>query len=161
MWYTVKNNTEQKAVPTELEYTDNEDDQRVSIYYISGEVGHCSVKEYVKQEIRLDAGCVKSICLTLNSGGLRPYPDIQLVDMPGFESGIEVHNRSIDGYVEKSMAYLITFAADGDMILKETMGDILKELCRYDMPVIIVITKRDKVDNEQDYEKNGRSSESR
>lgn len=141
------------AVPTELVYTDNEEAQQVSLCCGSGVIRHYSVQEYVRQEIELDAGAVKSVRLTLNSEGLEAFPDLCLVDMPGFESGIEAHNRSIDGYVEKSMAYLITFAADGDMILKETMGNILKELCRYDMPIMVVITKRDKVDDEEDYEK--------
>ena len=65
--------------------------------------------------------------------------------MPGFESGYDVHNKAIDNYLPKSLAYIVTFPAD-DMVVRSSVGNVLKELCLNDMPICIVITKYDKKD---------------
>lgn len=70
-----------------------------------------------------------------------------LVDMPGFESGFEIHNKAIDDYLPQSLAYIVTFPAD-DMIVRSSIGEILKELCLHDMPLCIVITKYDKANDD-------------
>lgn len=139
------------AVPVELEYAENEDERPVTIFRNSGETERCTLDAY--RELTLDAGEVRCVRIALRNRALGQIPDIQLVDMPGFESGIDMHNRAIDGYVGRSMAYLLAFPAD-DMILRKTMADVLRELCRYQIPIGVVITKYDKVENVEDYKSN-------
>ena len=35
------------------------------------------------------------------------FPDVALVDMPGLNSGYEVHDKAIRNYIKKSMAYIL------------------------------------------------------
>lgn len=136
------------AVPTELEYTESGPEQAVISYY-DGDDQHLSLDDF--RTVTLDANRAKKAHITLHNSALAKTPDLLLVDMPGFESGFAAHNRAIDGYVENSMAYLIVFSADDGMNLSASMASILKELCQYDKPLIIVITKMDRADDEEAY----------
>lgn len=136
--------TPETAVPTELVYAENE--QAVFVHN-DGTSKICSVGEY--REIETDASAVKCVRLYLDNNFLKEIPDIMLVDMPGFESGYEIHNKAIDSYLPQSLAYIIAFPAD-DMIVRSSVGNILKELCIYDMPLCVVITKYDKRNDDFD-----------
>lgn len=137
------------AVPTELEYVRAEPEEPVTICFKENPPLNCSIEDY--RGMTLDADSTDHVHIRLNASTLALFPDVQLVDMPGFESGLEVHNRAIDSYLGNSMAYLVVFPAD-DMVLRSTMGNILKELCLYDMPLAIVITKCDKEDSGEAFE---------
>ena len=43
---------------------------------------------------------------------LNLFPDVALVDMPGLDSGYEVHDKAINNYIKKGMAYILVFPAD-------------------------------------------------
>lgn len=140
--------TPETAVPTEILYREGEDGATVT--FNDGTSRELDMRGFLRFEA--DANTVKSVRLHLYSttSFLREIPDVMLVDMPGFESGYEVHNKAIDNYLPQSLAYIITFPAD-DMIVRSSVGDILKELCQNDKPVCVVITKYDKR-NEDDFE---------
>lgn len=131
--------TPETAVPAEISYSPDED----CIYVVrnDGADKNVSVSEY--RELDVDANTVRCTRLNLKNSFLEKIPDVMLVDMPGFESGFEVHNKAIDNYLPFSLAYIITFPAD-DMIVRSSVGNILKELCLHDMPICIAITKYDK-----------------
>lgn len=131
--------TPQTAVPTEIIYTDGE--ECAVMLQNDGTVRTLSLEEYSSQET--EALAVKKARLYLHCRFLGEIPDIMLVDMPGFESGYEVHNKAIDDYLPQSLAYILTFPAD-DMIVRNSVGNILRELCLHDMPLCVVITKFDK-----------------
>lgn len=132
--------TPETAVPTEITYCDEED--MVTIVFNDGTYQTMSVDDY--RSFEADATTVKCAQLKLrNHLFLGEIPDIMLVDMPGFESGFEIHNRAIDSYLPQSLAYIIAFPAD-DMIVRSSVGNILKELCLHDMPICVAITKYDK-----------------
>ena len=131
--------TPETAIPAEISYTDTEDN--VTIIRNDGTYESIAVDEYRNYEA--DANTVKCARIQLRNSVLEEIPDVMLVDMPGFESGFEVHNKAIDNYVSQSLAYIVAFPAD-DMIVRSSVGNILKELCLYDMPLCVVITKYDK-----------------
>ena len=131
--------TPETAVPTELSFDASMDSALVR--YNDGKTRAIGLAEYRSQEF--DASAVRCIRMKLRNDFLRRIPDILLVDMPGFESGSEVHNKAIDNYLPQSLAYLVAFPAD-DLILRESVSDILKELRLNEMPVAVVVTKRDK-----------------
>ena len=135
--------TPETAVPTELSFDASADSARV--YYNDGKTRAIGLAEYRSQEF--DASKVRCIRMKLHHDALRRIPDILLVDMPGFESGYEIHNKAIDDYLPQSLAYLVAFPAD-DLILRESVSDILKELRLNEMPVAVVVTKRDKGNDE-------------
>lgn len=137
--------TPETAVPTEIIYGDIEDE-----FYVVANDG--TYKQLTSEEYRnteVDADSVERTRIILKNSFLEQIPDLMLVDMPGFESGYEVHNRAIDNYVSRSLVYIIAFPAD-DMVVRTSVGNTLKELCLHDMPICVVITKYDKSNDEFD-----------
>ncbi len=131
------NITPETAIPTEISYGNN----CITIF-----------KQDVLEQISLDdiknydfsienASLIKA---EIDSSFLKEIPDVTLVDTPGLNSGIAVHNQALKDYLPKSIAYLFVFSAD-DLVLKESLIDFLKELNFYKMPICIIVTKVDKV----------------
>lgn len=133
------------AVPAEIVYEDS--NEKAVVYYNNGSSKELSLEDYRRSEFSLND--VKLVRLNLKNPQLSKFASVMLVDMPGFESGYDVHNKAIDNYVSKSMVYIIAFPAD-DMILKESAKNILKALKVYDIPICVVITKCDKANDEFD-----------
>lgn len=129
------------AIPTEIFYGENQDIACIC----RPEKQFVSMEEYLDicQEISADnAECVK---LEFNSNELlRQIPSIAIVDMPGLDSGYEVHDKAIRNYIKKSMAYVLVFPAD-ELIIPESMEPILHDLNTYDMPMCAVITKGNRI----------------
>lgn len=142
--------TPETAVPAEIVYSDSQ--ESITLIKNDGTSEGLSVDEYRNYEA--DANMIKSIRIQLRNSFLEEIPDVMLVDMPGFESGFQIHNKAIDNYLPRSLAYIVAFPAD-DMIVRSSIGNILKELCLYDMPLCVVVTKCDKKndDFEETFEK--------
>ena len=135
--------TPETAVPAEITYSPDED--RAYVVSNDGTFESMTLSEY--RQLEVDANTVRCTRLKLRNHFLEEIQDVMLVDMPGFESGFEVHNRAIDNYLPRSLAYIVTFPAD-DMIVRSSVGNILRELCLHDMPICIAITKYDKRNDE-------------
>lgn len=131
--------TPETAIPAEIVYSDSED--FITVIRNDGGYKQLTISEY--RDYEADASTVKSARIQLKNSFLERIPDVMLVDMPGFESGFEIHNKAIDNYLPQSLAYIIAFPAD-DMIVRSSVGNILKELCLHDMPLCVAITKYDK-----------------
>lgn len=140
-----ENITPETAVPTEIVYSPDEEWAEV----VKNDQPTESIEISDYRDLSVDANTVQYIRLHLKNSFLEKIPDVMIVDMPGFESGFEVHNRAIDQYLPRSLAYILTFPAD-DMIVRSSIGNILKELCLHDMPICVVITKYDKCNDEFD-----------
>ena len=131
--------TPETAVPTEIVYSPN---KKTAVIIKNDDTSQkIGIDEY--HSFHTDVSTTKYIRLYLQNDRLKLIPDIILVDLPGFESGIEIHNKAIDGYSSKSLAYIITFPAD-DMNVLNSIGEVLRELCHYNMRLCVVITKFDK-----------------
>lgn len=137
--------TPETAVPAEIVYDGEED--WVRLFRDDGMYKDIDVAEY--REIELDATRITRVRLALKNCFLEKIPDVMIVDMPGFESGFEIHNKAIDNYLPQSLAYIVVFPAD-DMIVRASVGNILKELVLHDMPICVCITKYDKRNDEFD-----------
>jgi GTPase SAR1 family protein len=74
---------------------------------------------------------------------LQTMPHLKLVDMPGWDSGIQAHSTAIDGYAHRSLAYGVAVSAD-EGNLRESIRNALRELAVREMPIFVVITKTDK-----------------
>ena len=132
--------TPETAVPTEISYGIEDSVQVVTVDHSIQEMDIATFRT-----TEFDAAQMNRIQLTLRNEQLMAnIPDVMLVDMPGFESGNEIHNQAIDRYLPDSLVYCIAFPAD-DMTLKASMKTFLLELDLHQMPICIVITKQDKV----------------
>lgn len=83
------------------------------------------------------------VSATLNNPLLAKLPHLRLVDMPGWESGIDAHNAAIDGYAARSLAYCVVVSAE-EGNLRESLRRALRELAVRQMPILAVISKADK-----------------
>lgn len=131
------NITPQTAIPTEIFYGDD----KVTLI---NEENKKSINIDEFKSLDLSIKDVNLVKIQYKNEFLNKIRDVVIVDMPGFDSGIELHNKAINEYLPKSLAYIITFSAD-DPTLKESIVNFLKELNLYNVPVYIVITKCDKV----------------
>ncbi len=138
----------QTAVPAEIIWDGEE--EFVEVYNNDNSIDRMDISDY--RELEVDANSVKNSRIHLNNSFLREIPDVMIVDMPGFDSDYEIHNKAIDNYLPQSLAYVIAFAAD-ELISTSSysIGDTLRELCLHDMPLCAVVTKKDKVLSEDDY----------
>ena len=127
------------SIPTEICYS-NED--HVYLYPLAQGAGttEISTKAYLNREY--DPSALKKIRLALRLDALRHLPDIDLIDMPGFDSGIEEHNRILDSEAVIGNAHLLVFSIEEAMV-KENMASILRELALREgnVPIGVVITK--------------------
>lgn len=74
---------------------------------------------------------------------LARWPHLILVDLPGWDSGIAAHERAIDRYAGKSLAYALVVGAD-EGALRESLRQVIQELAVLKLPVFLVISKCDK-----------------
>lgn len=83
---------------------------------------------------------------------LSSFPNIALVDMPGLDSGYEVHDMAIRNYICKSMAFVLVFPAD-ELTIPQSMEPILHDLNTFHMPMCAVITKGNRIAGEEESRK--------
>ena len=138
--------TPETAVPAELLYSQTE---RAVVSYKNGTETELSPVAAAKMET--PANEIDHIRFCLNHDFLASIPDVMIVDMPGFDSGFEIHNKAIDMYLPRSMAYIIAIPAE-NMVLTSSIGNILHELSLNDMPICVAITKCDKDNVTDDFD---------
>lgn len=147
-YYLGTNLTPETAVPTEICYGQEEcailfkeNDEKKAV-----PVKTIPVQEFIGQKYTVKE--ISSIRLVLNHPFLKEISSVKIVDMPGFDSGIELHNRAIDNYLPQSHAYILTFAAT-EPLIPESIVSFLRELKLHEMPVHILITKSKSVPDNQ------------
>ncbi len=129
------NITPETAVPTEICYSS---DEHALVIGSQGGSESISIEEFQNREFSVDK--VKKVQLYLNNAFLREISSVKLVDMPGFNSGIELHSRAIDEYLPDAEAYILLFSARSSTISSDMAG-FLKELHLHGMPVFLLISK--------------------
>ena len=135
--------TPETAIPTELRWGSSD---RVVLHHKNGEQDEISLEAFTDTDYRVED--IHSIELILNNPALKAISTVKIVDMPGFDSGVEMHNRAIDDYLPASHAYIIAFDAS-EPLIAESIVRFLQELKLHDMPVYLVITKAAKVTESQ------------
>lgn len=135
------NITPETAVPTEITAGNN----TVILTDKDGNTQTMPLAEFDASALRADTYSL--VRIETDNPFSQKIPTVKLVDMPGFDSGIDVHNQAIDNYMPKSLAYILAVAAD-EGTLRESIIAFLNELKLYDVPVYVVITKCGKVQTE-------------
>ena len=91
------------SVPAEICYGDKES---AVIQEVDKNTGATQAKEMSLAEFKdskLSASDVKKAQIFVNNDFLRTVSTVKLVDMPGFNSGLELHNRAIDEYMPEML----------------------------------------------------------
>lgn len=133
--------TPETAVPTEIYYGHN----KVYQYDKSGVV-ECRIEELPLKGLTVQT--TELVKIEYDNEFLKEIRSVNIVDLPGFDTSIELHNRAIDQYLPNSLAYLLVVSSD-EPVLKESISDFLRELKAYNMPIYVVITKSNRLDEEE------------
>lgn len=145
----VENISPETALPTEIKYTKGSS----KCVYILSDSSELAIPINKIREKSPDNAEFMQIYLgddiLSENHFLKQIPDVVIVDMPGFESGYEVHDKAIDAYIGKSVAYVLTFSAD-EPILSQSMKSLLEELRMAEKPIGLVVTKCDKKTSKSD-----------
>ncbi len=130
--------TPETAVPTEIYYGENKVYQYDKTGVIERKIEELPLKGLTVQTTDL-------VKIEYKNPFLEEIKTVNIVDLPGFDTNFELHNRAIDQYLPNSLAYLLVVSSD-EPVLKESISEFLKELKEYNMPVYVVITKCNRLD---------------
>lgn len=138
------------AIPAEICYGDTD----IAYLYPAGAAEpprEMRLSEFLHTPISPQS--ISKVRLVLNNTNLAELPQVDLVDMPGFDSGYQDHNRILDQYLPGSSAYLLVFSID-DAVLKDTLVSVLKEvvLRKHVPPLCVVITRAGRKTEEEQTE---------
>ncbi len=103
--------TPETSLATELRYSENE---RIEAVGSNGNVEEFSIEEIEKIKDR--AAEFKHLRMYLKNENIKKIEPLILVDIPGFESPLDLHNQTIMEYINRSVHYLIlTSIEDGSL----------------------------------------------
>lgn len=127
------------AVPTEIGYGEAD---VAYLYPVNSAESPREISLHEFLHIDISPESVSKVRLELNHSKLARIPQVDLVDMPGFDSGYQDHNRVLDQYLPDGSAFLLVFSME-EAVLTETMIAILKELLlrKEEAPLCVVLTR--------------------
>ncbi|MDO5297341.1 MAG: dynamin family protein [bacterium] len=124
----------ENAIASELVY----DAQDYVEAYANGQASRFTPDE----ALELDANRYDYLRWHLRNEALAGIPGYILVDMPGFNSSIQAHNKAILRYIDKAAAYLLVIDVEEGGI-KQSMADFLREIRNYQHNLAIIVSKCD------------------
>lgn len=135
-----ENQLPQTAIATEIVYDTDE--------YIEA-VGSGGCERYnVGQIDNIPENSCDYLIAHLNNKNLLKFGDFTFVDMPGFNSGIEKHNKAILRYAGNGNAYILVIDVEAGEI-KSSISDFIREIKNYDNNLCVVVSKTDKKTTEE------------
>lgn len=118
---------------------------------ILGFKGNQFVKELSFEQLKAqdfdDLGANGHVEVKLNNPLLQSLPHLCLADLPGLDSKSEAHSQAIHHYLGRSLAYCIMVSSE-EGTLKGSIKNFLAELALHQAPVLVIISKSDKLSAE-------------
>lgn len=128
-----ENQSPQTALPAEINWNDKEE---LQIFYNDGK----TEKADIRQPIMSDK--IDHFRYRVNSPFLKELSDFTLVDTPGYDAGIEAHNKALSSYIGYGACFVLVVSIEKGTIDTETLG-FMGELLRYCDKSIVVLNKTD------------------
>ncbi len=132
--------TPETALATEIVYGE---EPAIMLVNKDKNVEKCSLDEISKY----DPQKYLKYIYTLPNDNLTKLKDYVLVDMPGFNSGIEAHNKAIMQYIEEGTVYFFVIDASNGTLSKSAIN-FLSEIKHYSNNLSFILTKSDKLTSE-------------
>ena len=131
----VENQAPETAIATELSFAEVD-----SIVAISDEGKSTSVESLQN----IEADTCNHVVYNVYSENLRELPEYILVDTPGFDSGIERHNKALMQYIgKKGTAYVLVVDCEKGTLSHSALN-YLNEVSHYSNDIAVIINKCDK-----------------
>lgn len=124
------------AFATELKFSENE---RLVAEYIDG----TKIENLDFNVLKSDADKISNLICYVNSENIKLHPDYIMVDTPGFDSGVERHNKALIKYIPQGTAYILVIDSDKGTLSESTLN-FLKEVNCYSNDIGVIINKCDK-----------------
>lgn len=129
-----ENQNPETAIASELVYDDRE--------YIEAIKKDEKIQYEINQADKINIQEYDYLVWHINNELLRRNTDCIIVDMPGFNSGIQSHNNAILNYVGGGNAYILVIDCE-DGAIRHSIGEFIQEIKNYDNNAAVVITKTD------------------
>lgn len=127
--------TPETAIASELVYDEDE--------YVEAVSKNGRVKMSIEEAESIDASLYEYLIWHINCDNLRKIRKYTIVDMPGFNSGIENHNKAILRYAGNGNAYILVIDCEGGEI-QESLALFMEEIRNYNNNIAIAVSKTDK-----------------
>ena len=128
-----ENQSPQTALPAEINWNDKEE---LQIFYNDGKTEIADIRQPIMSD-KID-----HFRYRVNSPFLKELSDFTLVDTPGYDAGIEAHNKALSSYIGYGACFVLVVSIDKGTIDTETLG-FMGELLRYCDKSIVVLNKTD------------------
>ena len=129
-----ENQAPETDVATELYYAESE---KIVANMLNGD------KKIIISTDNIDISQVKNVEYYLNSDSIKNHNDYVLVDTPGFDSGIEKHNKALMQYVDDGTVFFLVVDCEKGTI-SESALNFINEVSDYSGDVAVIINKCDK-----------------
>ncbi len=130
--------TPETSLATELRYTDSE--EKIEAINENEEIEKYTLDKI--DTIVQNAKKYKYLKLYINSKELKSIEPIVLVDMPGFNSPVDLHNKAILEYLDKGIHYIFLISAVAGTISKTNLRE-LENIVTLKKDFSVGITKTD------------------
>ncbi len=127
--------TPETAIASELIY---DEDEYVEVVSKNGKV-----KISIDEAESIDTSLYEYLIWHINCENLKKINKYTIVDMPGFNSGIENHNKAILRYAGNGNAYILVIDCEGGEI-QESLALFMEEIRNYNNNIAIAVSKTDK-----------------
>ena len=129
--------TPETSLATEIRYSENEriecikpgNPDKPDIYILSD-----------FEKIKEKAQMYEYMIVYLNNPNLKKIQPVVLVDMPGFESPLDVHNKAIINYIEKGIFYIVVVSVESGTLPRSLLNR-LKGLLSLNRDFELILTK--------------------
>lgn len=112
--------TPETSVATELRYTDS--DERIEVVKEREVIERYSIEDVEK--VKKQSEKIRFVKVYLKNKALKNIDPIVLVDMPGFDSPLELHNQSILNYITKGSYYIILINIEDGTLTRSMLRQI-------------------------------------
>ena len=133
--YLPVNITPETALATELRYSDSE---RVEAIMKNGESDRYAIAEI--GAIKEKAAQYQYVEVFLNSEQLKGIAPLVLVDMPGFDSPLDLHHRAILTYLARGSHYAVLISVEEGTVTQSAHRQ-LSEFDEFDKPFSVFLSK--------------------
>lgn len=124
-----------------------ETDIAAELYFSEDEHIEANLLDGTKKKITVDEKInideVRNVEYYINSENIKAQCDYIMVDTPGFDSGIEKHNKALMQYIDRGTAFIVVVDCEKGTV-SESALNFINEILNYSNDIAVIINKCDK-----------------